>query len=91
MQITWTEPALRDLAAVRAYIAGDNPSAAARRIALVVQVAGNLIRFPNIGRPGARELVVAGTPYLLPYRIAADRLEILRVLHGRHRWPDHFD
>jgi toxin ParE1/3/4 len=95
MHIVWTEPALRDLAAARAYIALDTPGAAARQIDLVLQAAGNLLRFPNIGRlgrrTGTRELVVSRTPYLLPYRLTADRIEILRVLHARQRWPDHFD
>jgi toxin ParE1/3/4 len=95
MHLVWTEPALRDLAAARAYIALDNPGAAARQVALVLQAAETLLRSPHIGRPGrrpgTRELVVSRTPYLLPYRLSADRIEILRVLHGRQRWPDHFE
>jgi len=95
MHLVWTEPALRDLASVRAYVALDNPSAAARQINLVLQAAETLVRFPNIGhpgrRPGTRELGVSRTHYLLPYRITPNCIEILRVLHGRQRWPDHFD
>ncbi|MEJ0047430.1 MAG: type II toxin-antitoxin system RelE/ParE family toxin [Rhodospirillales bacterium] len=95
MQLVWSEPALRDLAAARAYITLDNPGAAVRQIELVLQAAETLVRFPNIGRPGrrpgTRELVVGRTPYRLPYRITAERIEILRVLHGRQRWPEHFD
>ncbi len=95
MHLVWTEPALRDLAAARAYVALDNPGAAARQMALVLQAAETLVRFPHIGRSGrclgTRELVVSRTPYLLPYRVIADRKEILRVLHGRQRWPDRFE
>jgi toxin ParE1/3/4 len=35
---------------------------------------------------GTRELVVAGTPYIIPYRLRRDRLELLAVLHGRQKW-----
>ena len=46
---------------------------------------------PAVGRPGrvagTRELLVTGTPYILPYRVAGDVLEVLRVLHSARRWP----
>ncbi len=35
-----------------------------------------------------REAVVTGTPYILPYRIRANAVEILRVLHAAQEWPD---
>jgi toxin ParE1/3/4 len=44
-----------------------------------------------MGRPGrvarTRELVVTGTPYILPYRVTAGVLEVLRVLHASRKWP----
>jgi toxin ParE1/3/4 len=92
MRIVWSELALRDLSAARAYIARDNQPAGDRQIELVIQAAGTLPLFPNIGRPGrregTRELIVGRTPYELPYRVKGDRIEILRVLHGRQIWPD---
>jgi toxin ParE1/3/4 len=91
MRIVWTEPAIRDLAAARAYIALDRPGAAEDQVGLVLQAARRLAAFPLSGRPGrrpgTRELVVPRTPYVLPYRIRGDVIEILRVLHGRQRWP----
>jgi len=46
---------------------------------------------PQIGRPGrvvgTRELVVPDTPYISPYRIRHDRLELIAVFHGRQKWP----
>ena len=46
---------------------------------------------PGIGRvgrvPGTRELVVDKTPYVLPYRVLDNDIEILRVLHTSRRWP----
>ncbi|WP_018265676.1 type II toxin-antitoxin system RelE/ParE family toxin [Methylosinus sp. LW4] len=39
---------------------------------------------------GTREFVVAGTPYLVPYRVQNEAIHILRVYHGARRWPDAF-
>jgi toxin ParE1/3/4 len=33
-------------------------------------------------------LVVAGTPYVIPYRVRGGKLELLAVFHGRQKWPD---
>ena len=92
MQIVWAEPALRDLAAARAYIARDNPPASDEQIERVIAAVADLLRFPQIGRSGrregTRELVIGRTPYIVPYRLRGDHIEILRVLHGRQRWPD---
>jgi toxin ParE1/3/4 len=45
---------------------------------------------PQMGRPGrapgTRALVVAGTPYVVPYRVRNDRLELLAVFDGRQQW-----
>ena len=47
---------------------------------------------PAIGKPGrvpgTREMVVSGTSYILPYRVAANEVQILRVLHGARKWPE---
>ena len=92
VQLVWTTPALHDLAAVRAFAGQDNPGAAGRQVALVVAAALGLINFPNAGRPGrrtgTRELVVGRTPYIVAYRVRGDTVELLRVLHGRQRWPN---
>jgi len=91
MRIVWTEPALRDLAAARAYIALDKPEAARGQVERILTAVAGLVPFPNLGRPGrrpaTRELVVTGTPYVVPYRVRGDVIEVLRVFHGRQRWP----
>lgn len=91
MQVVWTARALRDLAALRAYISQDNFPAAERQVDLILAALAGLARFSGSGRPGrragTRELVVGRTPYLVPYRIRGPLVE-LRVLHGRQRWPD---
>jgi plasmid stabilization system protein ParE len=44
-----------------------------------------------MGRPGrvlgTRELVVPDTPYVIPYRVRRERLELIAVFHGRQKWP----
>ncbi len=83
---------MHDLASLRAYIARDRPDAAARQVEPIVAAAAMLAEFPEMGRAGrrrgTRELVVSRTPYLVPYRVRGELIEVLRVLHGRQRWPD---
>lgn len=38
-------------------------------------------------RPGTREVVVGGTPYIVTYRLVQDAIEILTVRDGRQK-PD---
>ena len=40
--------------------------------------------------PGTRELVIPRTPFVVPYRLKSDIIQILRVYHGAHRWPKSF-
>jgi toxin ParE1/3/4 len=92
MQVVWTAKALRDLAVLRSYISQGKPPAAERQVELILAAVTGLARFPHSGRPGrragTRELVVGQTPYLVPYRVRGDLVEVLRILHGRQRWPD---
>jgi len=94
MKVRWTRPALRDLAAIGDFIAGDNP-AAARLVDRILDLADNLAAHPHLGRAGriagTRELVIGGTPYILPYRVQDGRVEILAVFHGARRWPPAVD
>ncbi|MBV9287592.1 MAG: type II toxin-antitoxin system RelE/ParE family toxin [Hyphomicrobiales bacterium] len=47
---------------------------------------------PHMGRPGrivgTRELVVAETAYVVPYRVADREVQIPAVFHGARCWPD---
>jgi toxin ParE1/3/4 len=94
VRIRWLDQAVIDLLAVRNYIAQDNPRAArsvAQNIREAVAILGD---YPAAGRPGrvpnTRELAITGTPYILPYRVRGETVEILRVLHGGRKWPEEF-
>jgi toxin ParE1/3/4 len=89
--VVWSPRAIGHLADLRAYIARENPGAAAHTAGTLLAAVDRLAALPNLGRPGrvsgTRELVVPGTRYLIPYRVRGERLEIIAVFHGRQRWP----
>jgi plasmid stabilization system protein ParE len=91
MQVRWLRTALRNLEDEAAHIAADDRAAARLIVERVLQAVEQLAEQPSLGRPGrvpgTRELVVAGTRYLVPYRVRRDAVEILRVFHTSRRLP----
>ncbi|HEY7442783.1 MAG TPA: type II toxin-antitoxin system RelE/ParE family toxin [Vicinamibacterales bacterium] len=91
MIIVWSARAIEHLANLRSYIARDNPRAASRMARELLEVVEGLAGLPNLGRPGrvagTRELVMPGTPDVIPYRLRGDRLEVIAVFHARQKWP----
>jgi toxin ParE1/3/4 len=92
VRVEWLRIALADLEAVAEYIARDSPRAAERMVDEIFAATDRLASFPATGRPGrvlgTRELVVSSTPYVVPYRVRGQVVEILRVLHGARKWPE---
>lgn len=92
VKLRWTRLALEDLNHAFEYVAAENPSAARAAIERIEAAVNALRVYPDLGRPGrvegTRELVVPRTPFIIPYRIAKRRIEILAVIHGARRWPD---
>jgi addiction module RelE/StbE family toxin len=91
MRIVWSPRALTHLTALRDYIAQDSPDSAAGVAGRILESVELLARHPEIGRAGritgTRELIVPGTPYIVPYRLRRDRLELTAAFHGRQKWP----
>ncbi|MBE9558019.1 MAG: type II toxin-antitoxin system RelE/ParE family toxin [Proteobacteria bacterium] len=91
MRIAWTVRAGSDLRLVRARIAQDNPDAAKATAARILDAVERLTDFPASGRqgrvPNTRELVIDGTPFVLPYRVKGEVIEILGIIHGARKWP----
>jgi len=89
--VVWSPQAVEHLTHLRSYIARDNPKAANRVATALLNAVELLAELPNLGRPGrvagTREMVVPGTPYVSPYRIRGDRLEVIAVFQGRQKWP----
>jgi toxin ParE1/3/4 len=91
MRVRWTTPAAQDLYNIVLRIQQDNPDAAAKAATTLYDGCDSLGIFPRRGRKGriegTRELVVAGLPYIVVYRIQDQSLEILRIYHGAQDWP----
>jgi plasmid stabilization system protein ParE len=91
MRVRWLRAALRNLDEEASYIAADDPAAARLVVARVLEAVAQLADQPGLGRPGrvpsTRELVVARTRYVVPYRVKRDTVEILRVFHTSRRLP----
>lgn len=83
----WSKEARADLIEARRFVAENNPRAAAKLAARIVDVVEHLERNPRMGRdgflPGTRELVVTTTPYIVVYEVLHDHVNILGVAHGR--------
>ncbi|WP_235911526.1 type II toxin-antitoxin system RelE/ParE family toxin [Mesorhizobium xinjiangense] len=94
MRVEWRPLAEQDLAEIVRYIATDNPQAAYGVLEVIREQSAKLADYPEIGRAGrvrgTRELVIAGTPFVVPYRVANDIVTILRVMHGARKWPRAF-
>ena len=91
MRVRWLRVALVNLLEAAEYLERENPTAATASLERIVKAVYRLEHYPAIGRAGriegTRELVVAGTPYVIPYRVRGQYVEILRVFHSARKWP----
>lgn len=91
MKIRWVRLALADLEEALDFISKDNPEAARNMVKRVWEAAKLLADHPDAGRKGrvrgTPELIIGGTPFILPYRVKDNAVQILRVLHSSLKWP----
>lgn len=91
MKVVWSRRAIRHLVSLREFIAKDSEQNATLVAERILDAIDRLQSHPHMGRPGrvlgTRELVVPNTPYVIPYRVRRDRLELVAVFHGRQKWP----
>ncbi|PWC16282.1 plasmid stabilization protein [Brenneria roseae subsp. roseae] len=91
MEVKWLRKAAANLEAEYLYIAQDDLQAASQFVNEVQRLAGLLPQQPAMGRPGrvpeTRELVLTHYPYIIPYRVRDNIIQILRVFHPHRRLP----
>lgn len=94
MKLRWTPLAVDHLKAAYEYIASNSPTSAERVIQRILSAVELLQQHPDLGRSGrvkgTRELIILGTPFLVPYRLRHEQIEILAVFHASRCWPSGF-
>jgi addiction module RelE/StbE family toxin len=92
MRVRFTRPAQRDLQRIHSYISQENPEAASRVVARLIELAKSLADHPQEGRatdePNARVIVVPKLRYLIFYSVAGGEVHITHIRHtARNRPP----
>lgn len=89
----WSQQSLRDLEAIRAYIAEGSPLYADLFIRRIVAAVERLTAFPESGRivpernaTEIREVIVK--PYRIVYRVRPGVVEIVTVFRASRLFPD---
>jgi toxin ParE1/3/4 len=89
VRVVWSRRAIAHLVQLQEYIEKDSEQNAALVAARILSAVKLLESHPAVGRPGrlpgTRELVVPDTPYIIPYRVRRERLELIAVFHGRQK------
>ncbi len=91
MHLKWTRLALTSVEAEAARLTREHPPTAKRAIKRIHDAVRTLVKHPTLGRPGrlpgTRELSVPGTPYVVPYRVQDEEVEVLCLLNLGKRYP----
>jgi toxin ParE1/3/4 len=91
MRLRFTPRAIANLTEIGNYIQVQNPTAARRVRATIIESLQNLILFPHVGRKqkveGVRKLVTRKYAYLVYYTVdeVAEEIVILNVKHPARR------
>lgn len=95
MRLEWSKESGIDLREIHALIQVDNISAASRVIRSIRESAQLLAENPLMGRVGSvagtRELVINHYPYIVIYRVGANLVRVLAVIHTSRHWQLDFD
>lgn len=91
MKVRLLAKAVDDLDKIKSFIEADSPRAALDVARCFADSFGLIGNNPEIGRPiegqAVRLFVVPRLPYVMPYRIRRNAIEILRVFHTSQRRP----
>jgi toxin ParE1/3/4 len=92
MMVRYSSLALAELDAILSGLAAKNPTAAQRFEHRIRQVSERMARFPRgfqevAERPGVRRVPLVRYPYLVFYKVIADEVVVVRVVHGARKEP----
>lgn len=92
IRVVWTKPALEDVREIRGYIERDSPRYAGIVAERLVAAVDRLPRHPlsgcvvpEVGQSTLREVIEP--PYRIVYRVRAELLEVVAVVHAARRFP----
>jgi plasmid stabilization system protein ParE len=95
MQIVWSPQSLRDLSAIRDYIAEDSEQYAGLTIARIFSAVERLLQFPQSGRivpergdPEIREIIVGR--FRVVYRFRGAAIEVVTVFRASREFPEKY-
>ena len=91
MRVKWLKRATISMDKAMAYIAQEDDEAARTISDYIHARIESLQEQPHLGRPGrifgTRELVIDKFPFIVPYRVTGDEVQILRVFHTSRKPP----
>ena len=89
-RVEWTIPAVQDLRAIDDHWCASGAERADEILDTIREAGDFLAGLPNAGpvmeAANVRKWRVRDTNYILLYRLVDDRVQILRVRHGRENW-----
>ena len=92
VKVKWLGTAIRNLDAAIECIAREDPGIANEMYAHIRKHVAVLAKHPEMGGPGrvfgTRELVIEKYPYIIPYRVRENEVQILRVFHTSRKPPN---
>jgi len=94
VRVYWTENAIKHLADIYAYISENSQIYAARMVDRLTKRSAQIDAFPKSGRvvpefqaEDIREVIEK--PYRIIYRIKAEQIDVLAVIHGARQIDPH--
>lgn len=92
MKVHWTDLAVKHLADIDEYIARTSPPYALRMVDRLTRRSQQIGSFLESGRVVPRKndqnlREVFEGPYRIVYRIKADQIDVVAVIHGSRKWP----
>lgn len=91
LPVFWRVSARADLASIIRFISNESPPAARRIRGLIEDSVLPAAEHPYLyrsGRVSGTREIVAHPNYIVVYRVMAERIEVVNVLHARQEYPN---